>query len=160
MAELRYDNLLRVLEEYGEAVAERYRDRVTAAGKNASGKLSDTVHSYIDRQGDMFNLWLSLEDYWQYLERGTRLQGPWRQRGKFPPLKPFVEWVKAKAIPLEGKTIEQKARQVAAGVYWHGTRPYWFLRDTLAEFPDIEEKVAEAIKEDIDNWFRELLAER
>lgn len=160
MAELRYDNLYRVLEEYGAAVAEKYRDKVTAAGKNASGTLSDTVHSYIDRQGDVITLWLSLEDYWKYLERGTRFQGPFRKQGKRPPLKPFVDWVRYKAIPLKGKKPEQVAWGVAMKVWKEGTKPFWFLRDTLAEFPDIMERVEDALKEDIDNWFRELLAER
>lgn len=159
MAQMRYDNLYAVLEEYGTAVAEKYRDKISAAGKDASGELGRTVHSYIDRNGEVITLWLSLQDYWKYLERGTRLQGPYKQQGRRPPLKPFIDWVRAKSIPLRGKKIEQVAWAVATSVWKHGTKPFWFLRDTLAEFPDIDARVQEAIKRDMEVYFSELLNE-
>ena len=99
------------------------------------------------------------EDYWKYLERGTRLQGPYRKQGKRPPLKPFVDWVRYKAIPLRGKKPEQVAWAVATKVWKEGTKPFWFLRDSLAEIPDIDKRVEEALRADIETYIQEMIAE-
>ena len=159
MAELRYDNLLRTLEAYGEEVVGKYRAKLAAEGKNASSKLSDTLRSFVEVKGDAVRVLLELEHYWQYLERGTRMQGPFKQQGKRPPLKPFVDWVKYKAIPLNGKKPEQVAWAVATKVWRDGTRPFWFLRDSLAEIPDIDRRVEEALRADIRTYIQEMIAE-
>lgn len=159
MAELRYDNLYRVLEAYGEEVVDKYREKLVTEGKYASGKLSDTLRSFVEVKGDAVAVYLELEDYWKYLERGTRLQGPYRKQGKRPPLKPFVDWVRYKAIPLRGKKLEQVAWAVAMKVWKEGTKPFWFLRDSLAEIPDIDKRVEEALRADIETYIQEMIAE-
>ena len=159
MAELRYDNLYAVLEGYGREVVAKYRAKLAVAGKNASGELSSTMRSFVERKGDLVAVYVELQDYWKYLERGTRMQGPKAHQGKFPPLKPFVDWVKYKAIPLNGKKPEQVAWAVATKVWRDGTRPFWFLRDSLAEIPDIDRRVEEALRADIRTYIQEMIAE-
>lgn len=159
MAELRYDNLIQTLEGYGKDVAERYSAKLSAAGKDATGTLSRTIRSFVLTHDDAIAVYLELQHYWEYLERGTRMQGPWKKQGRRPPLAPFVSWVRAKGIPLRGKKIEAVAWAVATKVWKEGTRPYWFLRDTLAEFPDINERAAEAVKKDIEIYIQEIIQE-
>lgn len=159
MAELRYDNLYAVLEGYGREVVAKYRAKLAVAGKNASGELSSTMRSFVERKGDLVAVYVELQDYWKYLERGTRMQGPFKQQGKRPPLKPFVDWVKYKAIPLNGKKPEQVAWAVATKVWRDGTRPFWFLRDSLAEIPDIDRRVEQALRDDIGTYIQEMIAE-
>lgn len=154
---MQYNHLKEVLEDYGKRIAANYRQKLEREAKNASGKLSSTLDSFVKQDGDVFSVWLKLQDYWKYLERGTRWQGPYGQQGKFPPLAPFVSWVRKKGIPLRGKSVEQVARQIAGAVYWHGTRPYWFLRDTLKEATDITDKCREAIIMDIQDWLQEII---
>lgn len=159
VSEIRWDNLNAVLDTYGQEVVRKYREKLAAAGKSASGELANTLHYYIERKGDVWTLWLALQDYWKYLERGTRLQGPWHKQGKRPPLAPFVSWVQNKGIPLQGKKVEQVAWAVATKVWKNGTRPFWFLRDSIAELPGIEDRVDEAIKQDLEDWMQDILAE-
>lgn len=159
MAELRYDNLYAVLEGYGREVVAKYRAKLAVAGKNASGELSSTMRSFVERKGDLVAVYVELQDYWKYLERGTRMQGPKAHQGKFPPLKPLVEWVKVKNIPLKGRKPEQVAFLVARKIWKEGTRPFWFLRDSLAEIPDIDRRVEQALRDDIGTYIREMIAE-
>lgn len=164
MAELRYDNLLTMLEGYGREVVAKYRAKLAVAGKNASGKLSQTMRSFVEKKGSVVAVYVELQDYWDYLERGTRKQGPYKQQGT-PPGKPMraalLEWVKIKP-PFAGKKLsEQKsiAYLIARKIYRDGTRPFWFLRDSLAEIPDIDRRIAEALKADIGTYIQELIAE-
>lgn len=73
----------------------------------------------------------------------------------------LLEWVKIKP-PFAGKKLsEQKsiAYLIARKIYRDGTRPFWFLRDSLAEIPDIDRRIAEALKADIGTYIQELIAE-
>lgn len=154
---LEYNNLTAMLEEYGRQIVAAYRAKLDADGRNASGKLRDTLESFVKRDGDVFSVWLKLQDYWKYLERGTRWQGPYAEQGKFPPLAPFVSWVQKKGIPLQGRSVEQVARGVAFNVWRFGTPPHWYLRDTLAEAQDITERCREAIIQDIQDWLQAII---
>lgn len=164
MAEMRYDNLLTMLEGYGREVVAKYRAKLAVAGKNASGKLSQTMRSFVEKKGSMVAVYVELQDYWDYLERGTRKQGPYKEQG-YPPTnktrEAILEWVKVKP-PFAGKKLTEQKRIayfVAKKIYEQGTRPFWFLRDSLAEIPDIDRRIAEALKADIGTYIQELIAE-
>lgn len=164
IAELRYDNLRAVLEGYGREVVAKYRAKLAVAAKNASSRLSDTMRSYVENKGDVWAVYVELQDYWKYLERGTRLQGPYRNQG-LPPGRPMREailrWVRIKP-PFSGQSLiiqKRIAYFVSKKIYEEGTRPFWFLRDSLAEADDIGERVKEALKMDIETWLREIIAE-
>lgn len=58
MAELRYDNLLTMLEGYGREVVAKYRAKLAVAGKNASGKLSQTMRSFVEKKGSMVAVYI------------------------------------------------------------------------------------------------------
>lgn len=163
--DIQYTHLTAALEAYGKDVAALYRQKLDAAGKNASRQLKDTLASYVERRGDVFSVYLQLQDYWQYLERGTRMQGPYRQRGKFPPLAPIENWIRVKpVIPYKGKDgripkPKQLAFLIARKIWRDGTRPFWFLRDTLAEI-NIEKAATEALKRDIGDWLQKIIENR
>lgn len=163
MNDIQFTRLEAVLNAYGEDVATRYRQKLDEAGKNATSALRDTLRPYVERDGDIYTVYLALQDYWKYLERGTRMQGPYRQQGKFPPLAPILAWVQAKpVIPYMGSngkipTQRQLAFLIARKIWRDGTRPFWFLRDSLAEAGDIQERVEAAIHEDIAQWIKDLI---
>lgn len=159
MNEIQFIHLEAVLEDYGRRITEEYKAELDAAGKVATSKLRDTVRYYVAHREDSYVLRLALQDYWKWIEYGTRT-AVGHNRGKFPPLKPFIEWVQAKHIPLEGKTIERKAAQVAAGVYWHGTRPFYFLTKAMPDEGEVMDRIKKAIAEDLADWVRLTIASR
>ena len=156
MTEIEFPHLEALLNEYGKQITAEYKAQLDAEGKNATSQLRDTLGYFVTHSGSVYTLRLLLQDYWKWIEYGTRT-AVGHARGKFPPLKPFVEWVQAKAIPLQGKTIEQKARQVAAGVYWHGTRPFYFLTKEMPDEGEVMEKVKKAVEEDFEDWIRTII---
>lgn len=159
MAVLEYRHLEEALSAYGREVAERYKGALDAHGKNATRRLRESVRPVLERTEEAFTLKLALEDYWKYLERGTRLQGPYRQQGKFPPLRPFVQWVQDKGLPLRGKSVEAVARAVAYKVWRDGTRPLWLLRESLGEEPEVRERMQAAVRADLEDWINAEMAE-
>lgn len=165
MAEMRYMHLEEALRAYGQEVADRYRDKLVAEGKNATSSLYNSVRPYLETKEGGYTLYLALQEYWKYLERGTRLQGPFKQQGKFPPLAPFRDWIKAKGIvPYRGKdgripTPAQLAFLIARKVWRDGTRPFWFLRDSLAPEQEVEQRMSAAVRQDIEDWINATLQE-
>lgn len=86
-----FPNLAAVLEEYGTAVCEKYRQELTARGKDATGTLGGTVRYLLKRETSAYAVDLSLADYWQYVEYG-------RRPGKFPPPDKILQWVRIKPV--------------------------------------------------------------
>lgn len=166
MTEIQYTNLERVLSEYGDYVAKDYKDHLAAAGKTATGKLYNTVRPFLEEKGGVYDLYLAMQDYWKYIEYGTRLQGPYRQKG-MPPGAPMrtaiLDWIKAKpVIPYAGKdgrvpTPKQLAFLIARKIYEEGTPPFHFLTDSLTNLGSVMARCEEAVQKDLENWLAENL---
>ena len=104
--EFEYPETERVLKEMGARMVEFMRAKLEENGTNASGKLSQSLQYIISKEGQDFEVKISLEDYWKYVEKGT--QAHW------PPRDKIVEWIRTKPIIPEernGKlpTVEQLA---------------------------------------------------
>ena len=97
-----FENLQKVLTEYGKEVTAQYRSNLLemryTKGSNpvltnriASGELYNTVRSKLQVNGQMYEVVLSLADYWEYVENG-------RPPGKFPPTSKILEWITVKPV--------------------------------------------------------------
>ena len=139
MAEIQWNHLEQLLLREGQTIADEYRARVRAAGKDASGALSKGVRPVLEMKGGRAVLSLVLQDYWKYLEYGTR-KAAGHPQGKFPPVEPFKKWIIAKGIvarpdPKTGRIPkpQQLAYLIARKVFRDGTRPFYFLQTTRRE---------------------------
>lgn len=91
MAELiSFDNLLQVLEDYGQAIRNEYQDNLIRADKVASGELLNSVEFEVIQNGRSFKVNLNLAEYWKYVEEGTRPH--------FPPISALLDWIKVKPV--------------------------------------------------------------
>lgn len=86
-----FTNLMSALQDYGDAAAEMYRNRLIGDGKVASGKLLDSVRAKVAYRGTEFVVFLELEDWWRYVEKG-------RKPGKWPPRDKILEWIRIKPV--------------------------------------------------------------
>lgn len=144
-----FAHLAAVLQEYGAAVCEKYREELKDRGKNASGVLAETVRYLVAREQTEYAVDLSLANYWQYVEYG-------RRPGKFPPSDKILEWVRIKPViprPLEnGKlpTQKQLAFLIGRKIAREGIAPTPALT-TAAEitYDDFLERIGQAISADI-----------
>lgn len=88
---IRFPNLERVLNEYGQALQDEYKLRLLKDGKTASYNLVDTVRYIYSTNGRKYEISLNLASYWRYVEYG-------RKPGKYPPPDKILEWVRIKPL--------------------------------------------------------------
>lgn len=88
---IRFPNLERVLNEYGQALQDEYKLRLLKDGKTASYNLVDTVRYIYTSNGRKYEISLNLASYWRYVEYG-------RKPGKYPPPDKILEWVRIKPL--------------------------------------------------------------
>lgn len=144
-----FPRLAAVLEEYGTAICEKYREELAARGKDASGTLADTVRYMVARDATVYAVDLSLASYWQYVEYG-------RRPGKFPPPDKILEWVRIKPVlpqPLDnGKlpTEKQLAFLIGREIAGEGIAPTPALATSSeTTFDRFLNRIGEAITADL-----------
>lgn len=81
-----------VLERYAQKLISQYRDNLTSDNSIAGGALYNniTYEVHIDKQP--WEVVITLEDYWHYIEDGRRAGG------KMPPIKAIADWIEVKPI--------------------------------------------------------------
>lgn len=157
MEDIKWTRLTEVLNEFADTFIQNARNNLEANQSNASYNLYNSFEKVIEVGEDYFKVSISLADYWQFLERG---RGP----GKFPPVDKIKEWIEVKPInptPLSnGKTpsVEQLSFLISRKIANEGTEGKPFFEpakeQTIREF---EDKINEAIEEDVSNFILELV---
>ena len=162
---LNFDNLAKVLEEYGEMLTTRYREEIIRNGHYASGDLADTLEYIIDNGNNSISVSLKLQDYYKYLESGTKPH--------YPPIDAILKWVQVKPILPDGKfkgrlpenaTLEQVQKSTAYAIQHkigqEGTPAdpmlHWTLQEVNAYY---EEAIGAAIQADLDDAMTAILME-
>lgn len=127
MDNLDLTDIQQLLQQFIQAV----RDDLKQQNINASSKLSQSLKSVVKQKGKWIEISISLEDYWKYIEYGTRPH--------FPPIQAIRKWIDVKPIlprPMKGKlpTKDQLAFLIARKISKVGTRPKPFLNKTISDF--------------------------
>lgn len=145
-----WDNLYKVLKDYGEQLASEYKDNLRGNDRQATGNLVSSVKYKLIRKDSSIEVDLSLADYWKWVENDTRPH--------FPPVDKIAEWVKAKPIlptPDEnGKlpTEQQLAFLIARKISIEGTEGTHDLETAVDSInTEFEDRISEAITKDIED---------
>ena len=156
-----FPHLLKCLERYAIDARNLYKESLKENDRFASGRLLNSVNYITEINGNTYEIFLSLEDYWKYVEEDTR---PHR-----PPFAPIYEWVKIKPLlptpytpkyyTKDGKehygksylpTPEQIAYMVIHKIEEEGTEGSHDLEQTMEIINQrYERKIAEALDEDL-----------
>lgn len=154
-----FENLIRVLQEYGNAVQELYKQNLTNENAKASGELINSVKYIYEHNGNSYSISLSLAEYWKYVEYGRRAGA------KFPPPTAIKKWIEVKPIlprPMKnGKlpTINQLTYLISRKIARDGIKPRNILKNTLEEINrEYDEKISEALTLDLANSLDEVFA--
>lgn len=128
-----------------EELVQSYREQLSADGKNASGRLSNTASYLVNYNGTLLKISLLLEDYWKYVENDTKPH--------FPPIDKIRQWIKVKPIlptARKGKlpTEKQLAYLIARKISKVGTKGSHSLQSTLDK-ANIYNKVINEIQNQI-----------
>lgn len=123
------------------------RQTLASNGTNSSGHLSNSIKSIVKQQGKWIEISISLDDYWKYVEYGTKPH--------FPPIEAIRKWIRVKPIlpkPLQnGKlpTENQLAFLIARKISKVGTRPQPFFEKSIEQF-DLINKVYDVVASEIE----------
>lgn len=161
---LELSNLTSILNEYGDKVKQTYKSELTTTGHDASTALNQSVQFRVDFKdsGAMksFQVTLSMEDYWKYLEYGTNgtqvINNPeHRKREKFPPMNKIRDWIQVKpVIPYPDKngrlpTLNQLTYLISRKIYIEGTPRTELLKKSVEQVnSEYLPKIREAFRKD------------
>ena len=159
MSELiNFAELQQVLQDYAKDAEEIYKYQISLGGKNASRKLTDTIRSNVVVGDQTFEITLTLQEYWKYVEHG-------RPPGKFPPVKALLDWISVKPIipRPDGNgnipTPKQLSFLIGRKIMEEGIEPFPALQTTKAELDKIyHEKLSAALGHDVSNYIRKIIA--
>lgn len=154
-----FEHLKAVLERYAIDVKDKYQEKLANDNAAATGELINSVKYILDFKDNMFEVSLSLLEYWKYVEYGRRAGG------KFPPPSAIRKWIEVKPIlprPMKnGKlpTLNQLTFLISRKIAEQGIRPRNLLEKTLEEINrEYEDKISEALTQDLTDAMDEVFA--
>lgn len=152
-------NLQQVLQEYAREAEEMYKYQLSLGRKTASRKLIDSVKSNVVVGEQSYEVTLTLQDYWKYIEKG-------RKPGKFPPVGAILSWISVKPIiprPMANGKLpspEQLAYLIGRKIEQEGIEPHPALKTTQEELDKIyHEKLSIALGNDVSFYIRKVFAQ-
>lgn len=152
VANREWTNVIDVLNDFGKFLVEEYKDQLILNDVNATDTLYNSVKLLpIKVTNGYFEVQLSLEDYWKYVENG-------RKAGKWPPISAIAKWIEIKPVlprPMDnGKlpTTQQLAFLISRKIGLEGIAPRPLLQKSVDNVWDVfEEYIAEAFAKDLEN---------
>lgn len=149
--------LVAILEELGENVRKGYVNKLVRNGHpTQENTLATTVTAEVSVDGTTYTVSLNLQDYWKYVEEGTRPH--------WPPRDAILRWVEIKPViprpDANGRipTTEQLAFLISRKIAKKGTTGTHDLQettDTLLGY--YEERIAEALGRDTFAYIEKVL---
>ena len=126
---------------------ERYKQAVKDSGHYASGDLCNTATYKIKWDGKYFELSFNLEEYWKYIENGTKPH--------FPPISAIENWITVKhIIPSTNNgrvpTTKQLAYVIAREISQNGTKATKLLQKTIDGADDLINMLVELIEKQLE----------
>lgn len=143
------NNVMATLEEYAKEVRNQYQDNLIKDNKIATGDLLNSVEYQIVQNGMTYEVQLKLQDYWKYVEYGTKPH--------FPPMDKILEWIMVKPVipkPNDNGDLpspKQLAYLIARKISIKGTDGTEDLEEALMDINQkYKEKLVIALHKDMD----------
>lgn len=146
---MEWTNLQKVLDDYGVELRNLYQDNLIRLDAIATGDLLNDVEYEVVVNENRIKLQLKLQDYWKYIEYGTKPH--------WPPVSAIEEWIKVKPVlpkPINGKlpTPKQLAYLIGRKISQKGTKAKYPLTDAISALKTkYEPLIYEAIKKDVNS---------
>ena len=167
---LELTELQKVLQDFATDIRDRYRDVLANNDHIASRKLVDSIKTQVVIGDNYYEVTMTLEDYWKYVEYDTPPH--------FPPLNKILEWIQIKPIiprpddngripspkqlafligrAMAGKSPNQEKLKNPNG----GTTGTHGLARTKEDIlPWWREQISQALGHDMENYIRKLVRE-
>lgn len=141
-----YSNFLKVLEQLAKEYEQSYKDKLDVHKKNASSKLYKSVVGSVRFMDNHYQIILTLEDYWKYIDSGRR------PGSKMPPINSILKWTIDKGIKPIDKSISQKSLAfiISKSIAKKGIKPNPIMQTLIDENQEVSYKLLfEALQKDI-----------
>ena len=156
---LQLDNLYDILVELGENVRRGYVNKLVKNGHpTQENALASTVTSEVIVKGTTYEVVLNLQDYWKYVEEGTRPH--------WPPISAIAHWVQIKPViprPDEKGNIPSQqslAFLISRKIAREGTQGTHDLKETTdALLGYYEDLIKEALERDVFDYIEKVTSE-
>ena len=157
---LNLKNVMETLERYAQDVRNLYQDNLIRGDRISTGKLLNSVEYQVINNGVEYEVQLTLEKYWKYLEYG--LNGSENPSSPFsnPGWKayPFIlDWIKVKPVlprPNDNGRLpspKSLAYLITRSIREKGTEPGNELQDALDQVNEAyKDKLVYALQQDLD----------
>lgn len=155
---LNLSELSDILRRLGEDVRQGYVDKLVKNGRpTTENTLASTVSAYVEVKGTTYYVGLNLQEYWKYVEEGTKPH--------WPPPSAILHWIEVKpVIPRPGKdgripTPKQLAFLIGRKISEVGTKGTHDLEETKeALLGFYEQEIAEALGRDAFRYIEKITA--
>lgn len=172
MAELiEFTELQQVLQELADDIRENYKEHLEFNDRyTREHKLIDSVKTQVVVGDQAFEITMTLEDYWKYVEEGVQggdnPTSPYRNPGwKAYPF--ILRWIDIKPVlprpNADGKlpTPSQLGYLITRAIVENGTQGSHDLQKTKdGVIPWYKERIAAALGHDMENYIRKLVVEK
>lgn len=168
---INFDELNAILAEYAREAEEMYKYQLSLGNKTASRKLMDTIKSNVVVGENAYEVTLTLQHYWKYIEggrKGTESSPPGaKYKAAFPPVKAILDWILVKPVlprpSADGKMEKLRPKSLAyligRKIEEEGIEPHPALKTTQEELMKIyRERLSAALGHDVENYIRKLIA--
>ena len=150
--------LTALLKQLGEDVRQGYVDKLVKNGRpTTENTLASTVKAYVEVKGTTYEVGLELQDYWKYVEEGTKPH--------WPPPSAILRWITIKpVVPRPDKnghipTPKQLAFLISRKISEVGTKGTHDLKETTeALLGFYEQQIAEALGRDCFRYIEKITA--
>lgn len=151
--------LQQVLQDLANDIRDNYKEHLEFNDRyTKEHKLIDSVKTQVVVGDQAYEVTMTLNDYWKYVEYDTKPH--------FPPPNKILEWVEIKPViprPLASGKIpspKQLAFLIGRAISEHGTTGTHDLEKVKdGVIPWYKEKIAIALGHDIENYIRKLVME-
>lgn len=147
---LEFKNVKSVLNDFGKFLVEEYQDNLILEDAIASKTLYNSLQYKVENGNNSFEVKLSLEDYWKYIENG-------RKPGKWPPISAIKRWIEIKPVlprPMANGKLPTNERKIGL----EGIKPRPILQKSIDDvFEVMREFLEEALAKDIQEEFELIL---
>ena len=161
---LTFENTLAVLAEYGEAVAAAYIANLKRDKRPASGALIQSIKTHVKVEGGDFVVQMDLEDYWKYIEYGTKGWFTGNTSRKMPPVSTILKWSEIKPViprpDAKGRIPSPRslAFLIARKIRNFGTKGRADLTEAkMTTEAAWRERIEEALGHDLEHYIRKVL---
>lgn len=152
---IEFPNLIALMQAFADQFENNYK--LDLQEKKASGSLIESIHTSIQVNKNIFEVSVSLNDYWIYVEYGRR------QGDKFPPIDAIQRWIQEKNIVPTADannripTEKSLAFLIARSIAQNGIAPSNAFNRTFDNvLSDFKEALEIALMDDINGWLKSL----